>query len=157
VEDTIVAMEVAQAASQGASPALVHIPQGFWDALRAVTCSAPSKVPESLTHSASFTMAREGSKSGGSSPMDISPPSLGWFTTPDSPILPGGEHPLDPIVLSSDKSSVAQMLESTVPHGEGVVNMGGAHVTHAPPTPHSDNSSPTPTPSGESYSMGTSG
>jgi hypothetical protein len=156
VEETILAMEGARAASQGASPALAHVPQAFWEALHAVVCSLPSRVPEALTRSASFNKAQNPTTSGGSSPMDISPPSPGWLTAPVSPTLADGDHPSAPIELSSDKSSVVQMLEPSLPHAGGEANTGGARTLHDS-SPLLGISSQTPILSGESDSTGTSG
>jgi hypothetical protein len=157
VEQTIVTMEEAHTSSQNATPALIHIPAEFWEALHAVTRPAPSQVLEALTCSASFNLARDTSESAGSSPMDISPPSPGRLSAPVSPPLVCGDNPSAPVELSSDESSVVQLLEAPMPRGAGEDASGRSRASHDPPLAIIEASSQTPTPSGESDSMGTSG
>jgi hypothetical protein len=152
--DAIMVMEEALAASQGGpSPALTIIPQELWNVLHEVMHSLASRLPDALAHSSSFSQVRNPTPSCGSSPMDLSPPSPGWLAAPAPPIFPLGEHPEAPIELSSDKSSVLQILElpsSRAPATGGQGNMGEVHVQHISSSPLLGVSSLEDVPSGES-------
>jgi hypothetical protein len=166
ITQAISTMEEASAASQGASPALVHIPRELWNALREVVKSPASKLPKALAHSSSFSQARDPTPSCGSSPMEMSPPSLGQLAAP-VPLPPSfGDHPEAPIVLSSDESSAEQMPQGPPPGAPATGSQGGTRGRHGPlaplghdsTSPLSGTSSPTPHASGESalseYSSG---
>jgi hypothetical protein len=82
VTTSIVTIRNALAASQGASLALIHVPQEFWNALRDVVRSPASCLPEALSCSVSFSQAWDPLPSCGSLPMEISPPSPGQLAAP---------------------------------------------------------------------------
>jgi hypothetical protein len=147
IEQTIVAMEEARSSSQEATPALLNIPAAFWDALRVATRPPPSWVPEILTRSASFNLARDTPGSAGSSPMDISPPSPGRI--PIHPPSPSdGDHPLAPIVLSSDDSVAPQESVAPLQRSAGEADTRESRALHTPSEITSELSSRTNTPSG---------
>jgi hypothetical protein len=158
ITQSIAAMEAAEAASQGSSPALLHVLAELWEAIRVVVRSPASRLPEALSRSVSFSRAREPTPSGGSSPMDISPPSQGHLDAPISPPLLPGDAPEAPIILSSDESVVEQVVASPSSHkNTGERHDADTQAVHAH-TALSDNSSLMPRASGESslsdYSSG---
>jgi hypothetical protein len=124
VESTIVDMEQAVAASQGASPALTVVSDSFWDALQAALPA--SRIPTVLTSGPTFQEARLTTSSGGSSPMDT---SLDGILPPPrhsaalvTPLPAFGDIPEAPILLSSDSESpqiAANAAPSPVPTGGG--------------------------------------
>jgi hypothetical protein len=107
VNNTIVEMETAVAASQGGSPALTVVSDDFWNALQAALPA--SGIPTVVTQGSAFQETRDPSHSGGSSPMDTSsdgiiaqPPHSPSLITP----LPAlGDLPGAPIILTSDSES----------------------------------------------------
>jgi hypothetical protein len=106
VNDTIVNMEEAAAASQGGSPALTVVSDEFWNALQNLLPA--SGIPAIVTAGPAFQESRL-STSGGSSPMDTSSDGI-VAPAPHSPSLitplpAWGGGPDAPIILSSDSGS----------------------------------------------------
>jgi hypothetical protein len=128
VNDTIVNMEEAAAASQGGSPALTVVSDDFWNALQNLLPA--SGIPTVVTAGPAFQETRH-SASGGSSPMDTSSDGI-VAPAPHSPSLitplpVWGGGPDAPIILSSDSDS-----PPVVPH---VVHEVASTDTHAHAAP----------------------
>jgi hypothetical protein len=104
VDNTIVEMEAAVAASQNNSPALTVVSDDFWNALQAILPA--SGIPPVITQGPAFNQSRPQLSSGGSSPMDTSSDGIA-APAPHSPSLitplpTMGDLPNAPIILSSD-------------------------------------------------------
>jgi hypothetical protein len=117
VDDTILNMEEAVAASQGGSPALTVVSDDFWDALQALLPA--SGIPAIVTAGPAFQAARP-STSAGSSPMDTSSDGI-LAPAPHSPSLvtplpAWGEGPDAPILLSSDSENPPATALPAVAH-----------------------------------------
>jgi hypothetical protein len=151
VDNTILEMENAVAALQGASPALTVVSDEFWEALQVILPA--SGIPTVITRRPSFQEARQPTPSGGSSLMDTSldgivappphPPSL------ITPLPTTGDLPDAPIVLSSDSDS-QQALPPPIPP----VSMGGHEAEHTFPSPSLNVGGVGATPSNESLMEG---
>jgi hypothetical protein len=107
VTETIVEMENAVAASQGASPALTVVSDRFWEAIQLALPA--SGIPPVVTQGQSFQQPRPSAGSGGSSPMDTSSDGI-EAPAPHSPSLitpyyTPGDSVLAPILLSSDSDN----------------------------------------------------
>jgi hypothetical protein len=106
VNNTIVEMESAAAASQGGSPALTVVSDEFWNALQALLPA--SGIPVTITTTSAFQEARA-STSRGSSPMDTSSDGIiaphPHHASLITPLLAMGDVPNAPIILSSDSES----------------------------------------------------
>jgi hypothetical protein len=118
VNHTIVEMETAVAASQGASPALTVVSDDFWNALQAALPA--SGIPPIVTEGPTFQVARR-SGSADSSPMDTSSDGI-LAPIPHSPSLitplPAlGDMPGAPITISSDSNSPTLVAASPPPRG----------------------------------------
>jgi hypothetical protein len=121
VDQSILAMEAVLSQSQGMELDVTQIPIEVINELRKVVPSPVSCLPEQLACTPSFQQARElGLK--GLSPMDISPPPLGWSSVapPIPPSCPGDLLEL-PIVLSSDSDSVQPAVRLVANTGKGRV------------------------------------
>jgi hypothetical protein len=139
VDNTILEMEDAKTASQGASPALTVVSNEFWEALQAALPA--SGIPTMITCGPSFQEARQQTLSGGSSPMDtssdgiVAPPPHSPSLIHPPPLPAAGDVPEVPIVLSSDSNSPP-------PHAPPSVSNGGhdAALTNlnVPPSPSPD-------------------
>jgi hypothetical protein len=119
VDHTIVEMETAVAASQGASPALTVVSDDFWNALQAALPA--SGIPPIVTEGPAFQVARR-SDSADSSPMDTSSDGI-LAPIPHSPSLitpfPAlGDLPDAPITISSDSHSPTPVAACPPPRGE---------------------------------------
>jgi hypothetical protein len=119
VDNTILEMETAVAASQGNSPALTVVSDEFWEALQ--TILPASGIPTVITQGPSFQEARQSSASGGSSPMDTSSDGIA-AQPPHSPSLitplpTAGDLPDAPIVLSSDSETPLSIPAPVAPLG----------------------------------------
>jgi hypothetical protein len=133
VDDTILEMESAVAASQGGSPALTVVSDEFWNALQALLPA--SGIPAIVTAGPAFQDARL-STSGGSSPMDTSSdgiiaphPHSPSLITP-LPVL--GDIPDAPIILSSDSDSPAHAV-AIPPLGAHEAAEINEHASASPP------------------------
>jgi hypothetical protein len=113
VDNTIVEMEQAVAASQGGSPALTVVSDEFWNALQALLPA--SGIPDTIVTTPAFQEARD-PISGGSSPMDTSSDGI-VAPLPHHPSLIStfpavGDIPDAPIILSSDSDSPPRLLRA---------------------------------------------
>jgi hypothetical protein len=133
VDNTIVEMEEAAAASQGGSPALTVVSDEFWNALQALLPA--SGIPDIITTTPAFQEAHAPT-SGGSSPMDTSsdgiiapPPHSPSLITP----LPAlGDIPNAPIILSSDSDSPLTAVAGPSPAGTHEAVITNEHASTAP-------------------------
>jgi hypothetical protein len=120
VNNTILEMETALAASQGNSPALTVVSDEFWNALQAALPA--SGIPPIVTQGPAFSQRQEEAASGGSSPMDTSSDGIA-APAPHSPSLitqvpARGDLPNAPIILSSEADTPPPPLACAPPHGE---------------------------------------
>jgi hypothetical protein len=133
VNNTIVEMESAAAASQGGSPALTVVSDEFWNALQALLPA--SGIPDTITTTPAFQEARAPS-SGGSSPMDTSSDGI-LAPHPHSPSLitpfPAvGDVPNAPIILSSDSDSPPLAVAGPPPAGAHEAVITNEHALASP-------------------------
>jgi hypothetical protein len=133
VNNTIVEMEEAAAASQGGSPALTVVSDEFWNALQALLPA--SGIPDIITTTPAFQEARA-STSGGSSPMDTSSDGI-IAPHPHSPSLitplPAlGDIPTAPIILSSDSDSPPTAVAVPSPAGTHEAAVTNEHASASP-------------------------
>jgi hypothetical protein len=133
VDNTIVEMEEAAAASQGGSPAITVVSDEFWNALQALLPA--SKIPDIVTTTPAFQEARA-STSGGSSPMDTSSDGI-IAPHPHSPslvtpLLALGDIPNAPILLSSDSESPLPVAAGHPPAGSHEAVITNEHASTAP-------------------------
>jgi hypothetical protein len=146
VTETIVEMESAVAASQGASPALTVVSDRFWEALQLVLPA--SGIPPIVTQGQTFQQSRTSTGSGGSSPMDTSSdgivapaPHSPSLITPRLPIP--GDSILAPILLSSDSDNPHTPPTYGPPPG-GHVAAGDEDIVPASPLPALEGEAATP-------------
>jgi hypothetical protein len=133
VDNTILEMESAAAASQGGSPALTVVSDEFWNALQALLPA--SGIPDIITTTPAFQEART-STSGGSSPMDTSSDGI-IAPHPHSPSLitpfPAlGDIPNAPIILSSDSDSPPPAVAAPLPAGTHEAVITNEHASASP-------------------------
>jgi hypothetical protein len=133
VDNTIVEMEEAAAASQGGSPALTVVSDEFWNALQALLPA--SGIPDIITTTPAFQEARA-STSGGSSPMDTSSDGI-IAPHPHSPSLitplPAlGDLPNAPIILSSEPDSPPTAVAGPTPAGTHEAVVTNEHASASP-------------------------
>jgi hypothetical protein len=136
VTETILEMENAAAASQGASPALTVVSDKFWEALQLALPA--SGIPPVVTQGPTFQQPRTSTGSGGSSPMDTSSDGI-VAPAPHSPSLitprppPPGDSILAPILLSSDSDNSHSPPTFGPPPGVHVAEGNDISVLASPP------------------------
>jgi hypothetical protein len=133
VDNTIIEMESAVAASQGGSPALTVVSDEFWNALQALLPA--SGIPITITTTPAFQEARV-STSGGSSPMDTSSDGIAapqpHHASLITPLPAMGDVPNAPIILSSDSESPPHAAADPVPAGTHEAVITNEHTPAAP-------------------------